>query len=366
MVESIDIAVIGAGVIGRTHVDALARADGMRLSAIVDPFPAAASVAKSAGVPCLADVDALVAAGIAQAAIVATPNETHLPVSEALLRAGLPVLLEKPVAESLESALRLITIADETGVPVLVGHHRRHNPVVRTAREAIHAGRIGDLVMASVTCSLAKPASYFEASWRRTPGVGGPLLINLVHEVDLLRHFFGEVATVQAIASNARRGFEVEDSAAVCLTFEKGGIATLVISDAATGPWAWDLTSGENLARFPAHAVSAHHYAGSEGALSLPDLTLWLPEAEPDWTRPLHAEKLPVAHGDPYEAQLAHFADLVRGQDGTPRVSLRDATANLIVLDAIRAAAAGGHSVRVDLSPLDSASGIAFSNGIEP
>ncbi|WP_198174267.1 Gfo/Idh/MocA family protein [Mesorhizobium xinjiangense] len=366
MVEPIDVAVIGAGAIGRTHVDTLARVGGMRLSALVDPSPAVAALAESTGVPCLPDVAALISSGLAQAAIVATPNETHLPVSATLLRAGLPVLLEKPVAESLDSALKLIAVADETGLPVLVGHHRRHNPIVRAAQQAIRSGRIGDLVIASVTCSLAKPESYFDARWRCTPGVGGPLLINLVHEIDLLRHFFGGIVNVQAIASSIRRGFAVEDSAAVCLTFENGGIATLVISDAASGPWAWDLSSGENLARFPAHKTTAHHYAGSRGALSLPDLTLWLPEDEPDWTRALHAEQLPVVHGDPYEAQLAHFADLIRGREMFPHVSLRDATANLIVLDAIREAAARGTRVGVDLSPLQGLSGTTFNNGTIP
>ncbi len=358
MGEPIDIAVIGAGVIGRTHIGTLARTPGLRLAALVEPSPAGADLAARLGVPCLPDTAALIDSGLARAAIVATPNETHLPVTAALLRAGLPVLLEKPVAESLAAALDLIAVADATGVPLLVGHHRRHNPIVRTAWEAIQAGRIGDLVMATVTCALAKDPAYFNAAWRRTPGAGGPLLINLVHEIDLLRHFFGEIAGVQAIASHARRGFEVEDTAAVCLTFAGGGLATLCISDAAVGPWAWDLTSGENLARFPAHPVSAHHYAGSRGGLSLPDLMLWQPEGEPDWTRPLSGAALPVSPGDPYEAQLLHFAGLIR-EGGAPRVSARDATANLIVLDAIRGAAASGRAVQVDLSSL----GTAFSGG---
>ncbi|MFT3691167.1 Gfo/Idh/MocA family protein [Paenirhodobacter sp.] len=345
--ETLNIAVIGAGVIGRTHIDTLERMPGMRLSAIVDPV-----AAESCGVPCLPDVAALIASGLADAAIVATPNETHLPVSAALLRAGLPVLLEKPVAESLDSALRLIAVAEETGVPVLVGHHRRHNPITRAARDAIAAGVLGDLVMATVTCALAKPDPYFNAAWRRNPGAGGPLLINLVHEIDLLRHFFGEIATVQALTSNARRGFAVEDTAAVCLRFASGGLATLCISDAAAGPWAWDLTSGENPARFPAHPVSAHMYAGSKAGLSLPDLTLWRHPGAPDWTAEMVPERLAHTPGDPYEAQLAHFADLIR-HGGTPHVSARDATANIIVLDAIRVAAETGRIVAVDLSPLN-------------
>ena len=351
MAEHLGIAVIGAGAIGRTHVETLARAQGLHLSALVDPMPAAAAYAASLGVPCLPDAGALVASGLAQAAIVATPTETHLPITATLLRAGLPVLLEKPVAESLDSALALIKVAGDTGVPLLVGHHRRHNPIIRAARAAVANGEIGDLVMATVTCSLAKPDSYFQADWRRSPGAGGPLLINLVHEIDLLRHIFGEIAFVQAIASNARRGFAVEDTAAVCLGFVAGGLATLCISDAATGPWAWDLSAGENRARFPAHPVQAHLYAGSKGGLSLPDLTLWQPPGAPDWTVPLAPRQIAVAAADPYAAQLAHFADLIRG-GGAPLVSARDATANLIVLDAIRQAAATGQRVTVDLSPL--------------
>src|SRR3546814_15994300 len=70
-----------------------------------------------------------------------------------------------------------------------------------------------------------------------------------------------------------------------------------------------------------------------------------------DWTQQLRPSKLPIIHADPYEAQIAHFSDLVRGES-QPLVSLRDATANLIILDAIRAAAESGHSTALDLSPL--------------
>ncbi|WP_182086331.1 Gfo/Idh/MocA family oxidoreductase [Aureimonas sp. ME7] len=348
------IAVVGAGVIGRTHVDTLMRMPSLRLAAIVDPTPEAHALAQTRGVPALPDVEALAGSGLAQAAIVATPNETHLPIAAFLLERGLPVLLEKPVAESLSSALQLADVARRTGVPLLIGHHRRHNPIIRAAHRAIRDGAIGDLVMATVTSSLAKPDSYFAAAWRRTAGAGGPLLINLVHEIDLLRHFFGEILSVQATTSHAHRGFEVEDTAAVCATFAGGGLATLCISDAAVGPWAWDLSAGENLGRFPAHPVSAHLYAGSRGGLSLPDLTLWSSPGLPDWTVELVSDRVPMGKGDPYERQLAHFAELIR-DGGTPLVDVRDATANLIVLDAIGRAARTGARVDVDLSPLHEA-----------
>lgn len=164
------------------------------------------------------------------------------------------------------------------------------------------------------------------------------------------------------MASHARRGFPFEDTAAICLAFAGGGLATLCISDAAVGPWAWDLSAGENRARFPAHPVSAHVYAGSRAGLSLPDLILWQAPGGPDWTRELQPRRLAHAAADPYRQQLAHFAALIR-DGGTPRVSVRDATANMIVLDAIAESARRRQTAAVDLSILKAEPETGFNNG---
>ncbi|GGD25179.1 Gfo/Idh/MocA family protein [Sinisalibacter lacisalsi] len=334
------IAIVGAGIIGHTHAATLADVRGVALSAVVDPI-AGADVAERHGVPLFTDVGALLDAGVADAAIVASPNDTHVPITSALLRAGLPVLLEKPVANSVADGEALIAVAEETGVPVLVGHHRRHNPIIKAAKAAITAGRLGDLVTATVNSTLAKPSSYFDVAWRRGSASGGPLSINLIHEIDLLRHFWGEVAEVRAFASNHHRGFDVEDTAAAILVFASGGIATLTISDAATGPWAWDVTAGENPARFPAHDTIAHAYAGTLAALSLPDLAFWRPADEPDWTVRMTRGTLPCTPADPYIGQIEHFAAVARG-NASPLVSLADGVANMRVIEAIKTSAANG------------------------
>lgn len=337
------IAIVGAGIIGHTHAATIARTAGVNLVAVVDPV-GGSELARNHGTPLFANVDALVEAGVAEAAIVASPNDTHVPIAAQLLRAGLPVLLEKPVANSVEDGEALIEVAAETGIPVLVGHHRRHNAIIKAAKQAIDAGRLGDLVTASVNSTLAKPPSYFDVPWRRGAASGGPLSINLIHEIDLLRHFWGEIVEVRAYASNARRGFEVEDTAAAILVFASGGIATLSISDAAVGPWAWDVTSGDNPARFPAHDTFAHAYAGTLGALSLPDLTLWTPPENPDWTVEMQRETLTHEPSDPFIVQLAHFNAVAHGETA-PAVSLADGVANMRVIQAIRASAASGTPV---------------------
>lgn len=345
------LAVIGAGLIGQTHIETIARTPGARLAAIVEPGPQGPQIAGKSGARLYRDLDAMIAAGGVAGAIVATPNATHLPVSRALLQAGIPVLLEKPVAENITAAAQLVELSQGSDSPLLVGHHRRHNPIIRTARQAIAGGAIGELVVANVVTTLMKPLPYFETEWRRLPGSGGPLLINLIHEIDLIRHFFGEVAEAQAQVSNQRRGLEVEESAAVTLRMASGALVGMVISDAACGPWAWDVTAGENPTRFPAHPVSAHHYAGTAGGLSLPDLTLWRHPGAPDWTVRMVPETLNADSADPYSAQLSHFLAVIAGR-AQPLISARDGAANMAVTEAILQAVQTGRTARVDLSPL--------------
>lgn len=332
------IAVVGAGIIGGTHMTALERTGDMRLSAIVDPTDAAAGVAAARGVPHLRDVSDLVARRLADGAVVATPNETHVPIAEALLRAGVPALVEKPVANSVDEGRRLLAAVEATGVPLLVGHHRRHNPMLRAVRKAIDDGTFGRLVTATVTSTLAKPATYFDVAWRVAPGTGGPLLINLIHEIDMLRYFFGEVAQVTGLTSNASRGNVVEDAAAAILGFADGGIATLNVSDAACGPWAYDLTSGES-PRFPVHDVHAHTYAGTRAGISLPDAAIWTHPGAPDWQTPMRRGKLAFTAGDPFVAQMRHFGAVIRGA-AAPAVSCADGVANMRVIAAIKQSSA--------------------------
>ena len=74
---------------------------------------------------------------------IVTPNHLHLPMAEEALRLGCPILIEKPLADTAANGARICDIAEQTGVPVLVGHHRRHNPLVAKAREIVDSGALG-------------------------------------------------------------------------------------------------------------------------------------------------------------------------------------------------------------------------------
>lgn len=340
------IGLVGAGIIGLTHIDAIGRTPGFRLAGIVDPGPSGSKIAAANGVPLYSSVDAMISSRAVDGVIVATPNELHLPVAAKLLEAGVPVLLEKPVANTLEEAAQLLAVEDRTRTPLLVGHHRRHNPIIRTAKQAIEHGALGRFVMASVNCSVFKDDAYFGAAWRTQPGVGGPLLINLIHEIDLMRHLFGDIASVQAFSSASVRNLPVEDTAVAVARFAGGGLATFAISDTAVGPWAWDISAGENPARFPAHKVQSHMLTGTDGGLSLPDLAYWSHGPEKSWYHELQRTVLPVESEDCYVAQVTHFGEVI-ARRARPLVSCLDGAKNLATIDAIRRSAATGREIAV-------------------
>ena len=339
MDSAIPLAVIGAGLIGRTHIDRILRHPALHLAAIVDPTPAGQALAASLGVPGFATHAEMLDKTAVRGAVVATPNVTHVPLATDCLRRGVAVLVEKPVADTVDEARELVRVQAETGVAVLVGHHRRHNPINRRARALVAEGRLGRIVTASALATFLKPASYFDVAWRRQPG-GGPILINLIHDIDMLRFIVGEIDSVQAATSNAVRGYPVEDTAAAVLRFAGGALGTVLLSDAATAPWSWDFRSGEQ-DQYPRQNVQSHHVMGTLGSLSLPDLNLWHYRGEASWYAEFTREQTVVHKADVYTEQLLHFRAVI-DSGATPLCSaldgLRTLQATLAVAEAGRRA----------------------------
>jgi predicted dehydrogenase len=163
------------------------------------------------------------------------------------------------------------------------------------------------------------------------------------------RFICGELASVQAMTSNAVRGFEVEDSAVILLRFESGALGTLTVSDAAVAPWNWELTSGEN-PFYPQNAENCYLVAGAKGAVSVPKLELWrYAGGKAGWSEPLVRETIEVGTIDPLVRQLQHFCRLVRG-DECPRVTGADGVKTLSAVQAIFEAARSGRSVSLSMA----------------
>ena len=342
----LNIGVVGAGAIGRTHIAAIAAAPGFALAGIVDPSDTAADLAAAHGVAHHRDLAALLDRGRVDGVIIATPNDSHVALTCAALRAGVPVLLEKPIANGVAEAAVILDAEAASPARVLVGHHRRHNPMVAAVKEAVAAGRIGRPTLASVACTLWKPDDYFDVPWRRTPGVGGPVLINMIHEIDLLRHLLGDVVAVSGMTADGTRHLPVEDTGAAVLRFAGGALATIALSDAAVGPWAWDLASGEN-PRFARSKGISHTIAGTAGGIAFPEPVLWRHDGVRSWATPQRAEPLPYQPGDAFAAQLRNFAAVIAG-DAEPLVTALEAAKTIATIAAVATAASTGRETVVE------------------
>lgn len=375
------IAVVGAGpLVGVHHCAALAalqaKDSGVELACVCQRRPEDTDTAGRFGVAQYVDVWEMARQERLDGVVVATPTHLHLPVVESCIAAaqarqaalGEPtlalkaVLVEKPVCGDLASALRLVELAERAGVAVLVGHQRRHSALVQRARELVTHMNFGPLRGVSAEWALLKPESYFsqdnaKLAWRGQKGKGGPVLINLIHDVDLLRFLTGhEVVNVFAAMSTAARANEVEDTGAVTVVLDHGAVGTFLFSDAAPSPWNYEFSTGENKKYPPVPGgdpKDCYHFMGAQRSLAFPSLRQYRYDAsggrEPGWDTPLTLEEHEVQNQDPIRVQMAHFVEVCRGKE-EPICSGRDAMETLaVILAVLRSAETGAPVAPADL-----------------
>ena len=342
--DKVKLAVAGAGLAGLQHIAAIGQVEEVELAAVADP-DATQLAALDEGVARYASPQEMLNAMRPDGVIVATPNHLHAAHGLACVAAGVPALIEKPIAADTATAEPLVAAAEAGGVPLLIGHHRRHNPLVAAAHEVIAGGELGRLTALHSQTWLIKPDDYFRAEWRRRRGAG-PVFINLIHDIDLLRHLCGEIAGVRAVSSNAVRGFEVEDTAAVLLEFQNGALGTMSVSDTVVAPWSWELTARENPA-YPATTETCYWIGGTRGSLSLPNLTLWQSPGARSWWAPIAGAKLVFEFGGhSLIRQVRHFAAVIRGHE-QPLVAGRDGLESLTAVEAVKRSAESGRRVQL-------------------
>ena len=333
------IAVAGAGLIGRRHIELIEQSRSCRLAAITDPAAGVADTALKAGVPLYPTLGELLARERPGGVIIASPNNLHVEQGLECVTAGVPALIEKPIADKVEDAVRLCEAAERANVPLLVGHHRQHSSIMEKAREIVRGGELGRLVGVLACAMFYKPDHYFdEGPWRRVAG-GGPILINMIHEIGNLRALCGEIVAVQAFASSATRGFPVEDTVAINLSFAQGALGSFLLSDTVASGKSWEQTSREDPS-FPTYPdQDCYVVVGTGGSLAIPTmrLTTFADKSQPSWWKPLETRAVPLDRTNPLERQLAHFCAVIRGET-KPLVTARDGLQNLRIAEAIATA----------------------------
>lgn len=342
------IIVVGAGLIGPRHAHHVSINPRCELFAIVDLFPVPELVEKY-NTRYFQNIKDLIgycdSNGLKypDGAIVCTPNHTHAKVSKELSDYGINLIIEKPVTPTPEDskALKLYTM---NKVKVLVGHHRRFHPVIKEAKAKIK--QIGDVLAIQGSWCLKKHHEYYN-DWRKSRS-GGPMLINLVHDLDLLQYLLGPVQSVFAEPLKNLRDHD-DEGCSLVLKFKSGTIGTFVVSDNIPSPFNFENATGENPLIPHCPIDGLYRIFGNKGTLSLPDMKIYSTE---HWHKPMVVEELNRPVGVPFDDQLNHFVDVLNGD--LIKCTIDDGISAVLVTQAIMESLDTGERVIVkDLSVVE-------------
>jgi predicted dehydrogenase len=313
------VGLVGAGGVAQRHARVLGGFADVDLVCVTDVAPGAADrLARRCGARSVPDVAAVLDSGV-DAVYVCVPPFAHGPAEEAVLAAGVPLFVEKPVAADLATAERLAALAARSGGLTAVGHHWRYLPVLGRARDLL-AGRPVRLVTGA-WWDTVPPVPW----WSRRELSGGPVVEQAAHVLDLMRALAGEVVEVTARTDGTPPPVPAADVDAVTT-------AALRFADGALG----SLTC--------ACVLGWKHRAGVEVladglALAIDEHGLTVRDADGQWHVP----------ADPDAARVAvdrAFVDAVRGLGTDVRVPYPEAVATHRLACAVATAAATGAPVR--------------------
>lgn len=312
------VGLIGAGNVAQRHARVLSGFPDVVLAGVTDVLPEAAGrLADTHGTRAFADADELLRADL-DAVYVCVPPFAHGPVEEAVLGAGLPLFVEKPLAADVETPEKIAAMVD--GAPTAVGHHWRYLAVVERARDVLD-GRPVRLV-SGAWLDKVPPVAW----WSRRDRSGGPVVEQAAHVLDLARLLAGEVTRVCAQGNDSPppgEGADVDSATTATLRFASGAVGTL--ATACVLGWK--------------HRAGLEIYADGL-ALAVSEDELLVREGEREYRLP----------GDPEAARVAvdrAFVDAVRGEGDDIRVPYEEGLRTHRLACAIARSAATGEACDV-------------------
>ena len=340
MAEPLKVGLIGTGGISRQHLPGYQLApDDIRLTAVCDiREDAALKFADEAGVDAVfTSADEMLEQSDIDAVDICTIHDQHAPLAIAAARAGKHVLLEKPMAISLDECRAIIEATEEAGVTFMVAQQLRHVPSYVGLRRRINAGELGQIWSARcdtfLTAALddgAQPIAPRSGWWGfdGKRGGGGVITMLSVHHLDLMRYFVGEVARVDARIWTGNPSFtnNAEDRAVATLEFENGAVGMLTASFSSRAPWAFQLL------------LMGEHGSAWTPPSTDPSPLMWhrvpavIASAEQDGEdgfrpsesfQPIDTDGLGLPTNDPYINEIQHFARCCE-DGGEPISSGRD------------------------------------------
>ena len=223
-------ALIGAGGIAQTHLQAFAKTNLAKLAAVVDVrLESAKAVAAAMQCKAFKEIGAIPETLGIEAAIVCTPPSTHPEICEQLARRGIHVLCEKPVATDLAAAIKMIETAAEAGTMFTMASKFRYVDDMIYAKQLIASGVLGDILLFENTF-----AGHVDMTkrWNSNPAVsgGGVLIDNGTHSVDIVRYLLGPIHAIQTIEGRRFQDISVEDTVRIHAKTVHGTLAAMDLS----------------------------------------------------------------------------------------------------------------------------------------
>lgn len=269
--------------------------------------------------------------------IIALPTQLHLEAVKLCAKKQIDVLVEKPIASTVQEGKQMIKIAREADIQLLVGHHRRFSSKVTYLKDLLTKETIGNLIGITMFFTLAKDLDYFKIPWRISPTSGGPILINVAHDIDTIRYVTGlTINRVYAVANNNIRNNDVEDTASIMLETKEGVVLNYLITDGVPAPWSYEFTTGEN-PKYPHYEnENCYFFFGQNGSLAFPTLKKYsYKQNEYGWDYPLEETQFDKLNNDPIKTELHHFISVLKRKT-SPLISGEDALETLKVILAIK------------------------------
>ncbi|MBV9922835.1 MAG: Gfo/Idh/MocA family oxidoreductase [Pseudonocardia sp.] len=344
-------ALVGAGVIGKVHADALSQlADVAELVAVVDRDPAKArELAARHGVPvATADLDAVLARDDVDAVAICTPSGVHADAAVAALDAGKHVIVEKPIDITLAAADRITDAEKRSGKTVAVVSQHRFDRSTEKVLAAVRDGHLGTVTSAIASHAWWRGQSYYDSGeWRGTWALdgGGAVMNQTVHTINLMITAVGVPIEVFAYTGClAHERIEVEDTAVAVVKFESGALGVIHGTTAAYpgldaslrvfGSKGSAVISDDELVFF-------HGNAGDAAEIGMQGLTAENQVTDDDKLQP---QDRPLGHA--HRRQLADFIEAI-ATGRPPRVGTAEARTALSVILAMYESAATGRPVKL-------------------
>ncbi|MFI5150581.1 MAG: Gfo/Idh/MocA family protein [Bacteroidia bacterium] len=229
--KKIKFAVIGCGSIGQRHVAVLDAEAGAEIVAVCDiDEQKCKKIAETyPGITAYTDYEKMLREGDFEVVHICTPHGLHAPMSIAAAKAKKHILVEKPMAISIEDCNKMIRAAKENDVLLMVVKQNRYNIPIRLAKEALDSKKLGRIFMVQCDVLWNRYEGYYsESDWRgRKELEGGALYTQASHFIDLLIWWFGDVIKAKTFIDTKNHHIEIEDCGTSVLQFENGVMGTL-------------------------------------------------------------------------------------------------------------------------------------------